>query len=240
MKNVSQNFKNELKNLGRQLDVKITYTTNNTEIILDSETLNSVVLSYEGNLLKSIMKTLVIDSNDAIPKDTEINVKCGILVNSAYEYIDYGNFIVTEINKKEDTNSFEIKSYDKLIYSMKEYETLTITYPCTIGAFITSLATKLGYTVNLTNGANLNLNINSDVFENLGYTYRDVLDDLAEATGTTIYLQNTTLTLGIPTYSGFTVDEESLKDVNVNFGEKYRSCKFNCLKSSRRKRQCIL
>ena len=135
MKNVSQNFKNELKNLGKQIDAKITYTINGTEIVLDSEFLNSVVFSYEGNLLKSVMKSLVIDSNNFIEKGTAINLKCGILVNSAYEYIDYGNFIVTEINKKEDTNSFEIKCYDKLIYTMQNYEPLTITYPCTVQAF---------------------------------------------------------------------------------------------------------
>lgn len=223
MKNVSQNFKNELKKLGKQIDAKITYTINGTEVVLNSEFLNSVVFSYEGNLLKSVMKTLVIDSNNFIEKGTVINLKCGILVNSAYEYIDYGNFIVTEINKKEDTNSFEIKSYDKLIYTMKNYEPLTIAFPCTVQAFITEFATELGFTVDLTNGANLQQIINVDVFENLGYTYRDVLDDLAEVTGTTIFLNGTTLVSGVPTYTGYSIDEENLKDVNVNFGEKYRS-----------------
>ena len=40
----------------------------------------------------------------------------------AYDYIDYGNYIVKEVEKQEDTRSWKITCYDKMLYAMKDYE----------------------------------------------------------------------------------------------------------------------
>lgn len=59
---------------------------------------------------------------------------------------------------------------------------------------------------------------------NIGYKYRDVLDDLSEVTGSCICINNNDeLELRYINNTNDTIDEEFFKDINVNFGEKYRS-----------------
>ena len=53
MKTHTSDYKNQLKEFGREIDSKIIYTINGTTITLGKEQLNSVVPHYNGNVLKS-------------------------------------------------------------------------------------------------------------------------------------------------------------------------------------------
>ena len=90
MKAHSNEFKEEIKMLGKQQDVRITYMINDEQITLGSEDINSVSPNYEASLLQTVMKVLDIDSNTDIPLGTEIKFEYGLLVNGIYEYLDYG------------------------------------------------------------------------------------------------------------------------------------------------------
>lgn len=188
MKAHSNEFKEEIKTLGRQQTVRITYTLNNETKIINSEDINSATPNYEGNLLKSVMKELDLDSNIDIPKDTEIKFEYGLLTNGEYEYLNYGNYIVYSSEKQEDTLSYNIKCYDKLLYSMKDYEELDIVYPKTIKQYLIALCTKIGLEFKDSTFANQDREITNDLFKGLNYTYRDVLDQIAETTGGCICL----------------------------------------------------
>lgn len=205
MKTHTQNFKEEIKLLGKQQEVKITYTLNNEQIELTSEDINSITPYYEGSLLKSVMKQLDIDSNINIPEGTEIRFKYGLLVNGEYEYLDYGNYIVYTSEKQEDTGSYSLVCYDKMLYFMKDYESLGLTYPVTVREYIIALCTKLGLTFKNANDTfpNYDKQLTSDLFEGIGFTYRDVADDLAEAIASTICLDIN--------------DEVELRDINTAY-----------------------
>lgn len=253
MKAHSNEFKEEIKMLGKQQDVRITYIINDEQITLGSEDINSATPNYEASLLKSVMKVLDLDTNTDIPLGTEIKFEYGLLVNGVYEYLDYGNYIVYSSEKQEDTLSYKIKCYDKMLYAMKDYEKLDITYPCTIETFLSKLCEKIGLKLNTdvakTNEgtkltaklsiilgkqhpSNLSKELTDDVFTDIGYTYRDVLDDIAEVTASTLYVIDDTLYLGQIKATNDTINEEYINDTNVNFGEKYRTNKFYCIKSS--------
>ena len=60
MKTHTSAFKNKIKEFGRELDGKITYTISGTTTVLGNEMLNSVSPHYEGAILKSVMKQLSI------------------------------------------------------------------------------------------------------------------------------------------------------------------------------------
>lgn len=221
MKLHTSNFKNAIKKLGMQQNVKITYTINETTTVLTGEDINEITSFYNGNLLKSIMKELVIDSNSDIAINTEIKFEYGVLVNDSYEFISFGKYIVYS-SEKEDDNSYEIKCYDKMLYSMKDYEELTVEYPITINNFLSALCTKIGLTLKASTYANMSKQLTYDVFKGIGYTYRDVLDDIAEVTGGTICISSDDkVEIRYINNTNDTIDEEYLKDVNVNFGKKY-------------------
>ena len=97
-------FKEQIKEMGRELDSIITYG----EAVLGNEQLNAVTPSFQGGILKSVMKQLDIDSNIPIPVGTILNYKFGVKVNEEYEYVDFGNYVVKDVEKQEDTMSYKI------------------------------------------------------------------------------------------------------------------------------------
>ncbi len=218
-------FKNNIKTLGREIDVKITYEEDSEEVVLGSEELNSAVLSYQSDILKSVMRQLEIDSNTEISVDTVLNFSFGVKVGNSYEYLDYGTFIVKEVEKQEDLNSWKITCYDKMLYAMKDYEEVEATYPCTIHDYILAICNKLGLTFKNENETfpNYNREIASDLYKDLGYTYRDVLDELAQVTASTICINEDDgeLELRYINATNDTIDEHFFKDINVKFGQKY-------------------
>lgn len=234
MKSHSNKFKEEIKMIGKQQSVRITYKENNVTKTLTDEDINSVTPNYEANLLKSVMKVLELDSNISIPKDTEIKFEYGLLVNEAYEYLNYGNYIVAkEPEKQEDTLSYKITCYDKMLYSMKDYEHIDIPYPCTIKQYLVALCNKIGLQFKDSDFANASRQITSELFmtinedgtySSMGYTYRDVLDQIAETTGGCICLTlDDKVEVRYINETNDTIDEEYINDTNVNFGEKYRT-----------------
>ena len=228
-------FKDNICLFGRQLDTKISYTLNNESIELGSEDLNSVSPHYEGGILKSVMRQLDIDSNVSIPVDTEINCQFGCAIGEdengvVYEYINMGNYVVYSVEKKEDTDSYMITCYDKMILSMVDYSSMSITYPITIRSYINAICTHLGLTFKNASDtfANYNKEIPVELYlteteGSLGYTFRDVLDELAQVTASTICINEVDDELEIRyiTDTDDTIDEEYLKDINVKFGNKF-------------------
>lgn len=225
MKKHTASFKEEIKTLGKQQKVQLIYD----DRILDDEIINMVTYHYEGDLLKSIMKGLEIDININIPLGSEIGLKYGLLVNGAYEYIDYGKYIVYEVEKQEDTGSYNIICYDKLLYSMKPYEKMNVSYPISIEDYLKTICSHLqiDYSDKNQNFVNYSKIIPTELYldnlgTDLGYTFRDVLDEIAQATASVICINNDDeLEVRYINDTGDTIDEEYLKDVNVNFGQKY-------------------
>lgn len=230
MKTHTSDLKNNIKRIGRVLDSKITYTLDNEEIVLGMTDLNSVTPSYTTSLLKSVMKQLDIDSNVEIPEGTVINYRLGVLVNGSFEYLNYGNYVVHKVEKQEDVRSYKITCYDKMLYAMKDYEAMNITYPITIRDYIGAIATHLGLTFANTSDtfANYNREIAAELYldsegNSLGYTFRDVLDELAQVTASNICINEETDELEVRyiTNTNDTINEEFFKDINVTFKEKY-------------------
>ena len=229
MKTITNDYKENIKLFGRQINCIVTYQENNEVIELGEDELNSITLNYDGNILKSVMKQLEIDCNVDIPVGTILNYQFGVLVDDEYEYINYGNYVVKNTEKQEDTNSYKILCYDKMLYSMKDYESMGITYPITIRNYINTICTHLGLTFKNINDtfANYNKQIHNELYldsegNSLGYTFRDVLDELAQVTGSVICIDdNDNLEIRYASNSNVTIDEDTLKDRNINFDKKY-------------------
>ena len=229
MKTHTNAFKDNIKTLGRELDSKISFELGGQTIELGGELLNSITPHYEADILKSVMKQLDIDSNVEIPVGMEFNYQFGLKVGNTYEYLDFGNYIVYSVEKQEDTKSYKIVAYDKMLYSMKDYEDLGVTYPVTIRDYITALCDKIGLTFANENDTFVNYDkeILNELYldtegNSLNYTYRDVLDELAGVTASIICINgDDEVEIRYPSTTGDTINEEYLKDINVNFGEKY-------------------
>ena len=220
MKAHTSNYKQQIKEMGRELDSIITFG----DTVLRGKQLNAVTPSFQSAILKSAMKQLDIDSNVLIPIGTILKYQFGVKVNGEYEYIDFGNYIVKSVEKQEDTMSYKIVCYDKMLLSMYEYKSLDVVYPISVRDYINELCNHIGLVFANANDefANYDKIIQSDLYKDLGYTYRDVFDELAQVTASTICLNdNDEVEIRYINDTNDTIDEEYLKDVNVNFGEKF-------------------
>lgn len=225
MRKHTDEFKINIKSFGRELDSKLTYQIEGESIELGSEELNSVTPSFQSNILKSAMRVLEIDCSIDIPLGTLVNYKLGTLIDEEYEYLDYGNYIVYSSEKQEDTNSYKIVCYDMMLKSMVEYKELQGgMFPMTIHDYLINLCEDIGLSFQNENEVfpNSDKVIESDLYKNLGYTYRDVFDELAQVTASTICVnENDRIELRYITETNDTIDEEFFSDINVTFGEKY-------------------
>ena len=234
MKTHTNGFKQQISLLGKEIDNKVTYTIGNEEIELGNDDLNSIIPVYESGILKSAMKELDLDSNVDIPIGTTINYQFGLKVNNEYEYLDYGNYIVYSSEKQEDTDSYNIVCYDKMLNFMKEYENLEITYPISVRDYINTICTEIGidfanandifvnYNKNITKEFYLEYDSDSQEYKSMGYTYRDVLNELAQITASTICInKDDKLEIRYITDTNDTINSDYMKDTNVNFGETY-------------------
>lgn len=183
MRKHTKEFKSSISTFGRELDSKITVL--GTELTLEKEDLFSITPITNSTLLKSVMKEVDFESKKQIGIGQEINVKSGVKVNGEYEYIDYGNYSVYKSEYRAETNTYSHICYDKMLKTMIDYTPLDITYPINLREYITAIATKCGLEFADKNSAfaNYNTSINEDHFSNGNYTFRDVLDYIAQLVG---------------------------------------------------------
>lgn len=219
----SQDFKNAISTYGREVKHKITYWQNYEEVELeDILSINSIT---NADLLKTVMKELDFNSKKQLDKGTIIKYQLGIKVNDEYEYLNFGEYIVKENDWNADTNSFAHVCYDMMLNTMIDYYTPTsITFPITVNMFIKRLVYELGFEF-----ANYNLPfcnsetlINEDHFSNGNYTFRDVLDYLAEIVGGFIIInKDGEIEIKYPTVTNEIFNGDFLRDVNITFKNKY-------------------
>lgn len=147
MKQVSTNYKNQIKELGREIDSIITYynhyqviTENNkfiltedgqkilTEQIKDDSSVNitaediySCKVITHGDLLKTMMKEFDFEVKQDIKVGSIVSYKFGLKVNNSIEYVDYGMFIVNQKEYNEDRQTYSYVAYDKMLFTMIPY-----------------------------------------------------------------------------------------------------------------------
>ncbi|MEI3530691.1 MAG: hypothetical protein V8Q75_06525 [Bacilli bacterium] len=217
----TEGFKNQIKELGREIDSRITYG-NNT---ITAEQLFSVSPITNANILKSVMKQLDFESSVEVPKNTVVKYEFGLKVNGEYEYLDYGKFIVYSCEYNEDTKTYNHVCYDGMLKTMKDYKSLQNgTFPMTVREYINNLCLDcdLIFGNSTEEFANYDQIINEDLYSNLDYTYRDIMDELAQVTASSICINNDDMVeVRYITDTSDEIDEEYFKDKNVKFGEKY-------------------
>ena len=225
MRTHTVDFKEEIKNPGRQIDSIITYDGGS----LSASDLKNVKPILNSEILKSVMKGLNFDSYRELNEGLEINYQFGLWIPSReeYEYLDYGNYIVYSKELNEDTGIWSYKCYDKMVYAMVDYEPFGITFPITVRNYINAFATHLGLTFKNINDefTNYNKEINEDHYigsegEKIGFSIRDIFDEISSVVAGSLIVNNDDeLEIKYFTETNDIIDEHYLKDVNVKFGK---------------------
>lgn len=193
----------------------------------DKETINSVNPLFNASLFKTTCKSIQIECKNKIPVGTYLKVEIGVYKpnEDKYEYLDYGDYLVNEEPVYQaDSNDYLVTGYDKMIESMVSYDDspLSITFPIKHKDFVIAICDKFNWKYNLIDYPNANKNIAKDFYKGQNLTYRDVLDDLNGVCGGNFMFDlNNNLIWKRPTETNEIVEDDDLKDVNVDFSEKY-------------------
>lgn len=218
MINVDDNFKVDIRTYGRQFDLKL--KANNEELTGDD--LNYIKPSFNTSLFKTIMHQIEIDSNVYIPNKTKITGKIGVKVNEkTYNYIDLNTYYVKSCKRQEDTNSYRILAYTKMQEAMLDNE-LTLTDKLTVKDYLIAVCQKLNWSTEIPETfINSDKLIDPTLHIGIGYTYRDVLDEIATITCSFLLFKGEKLYLLYLTETNQNIDESYLDEDNVTIGEKY-------------------
>ena len=210
---------------------------------IKSEDINELRYYFDGALYCSVMRCLEVK----LKGNWTSKVKKGLLLDSVTltlthpegdsARIIYGGYIVAEEPEYDAAqNTTSVIAYDELYPSMQPYAmSLDWTNGITVKNYLIAILNKLGiaYDENsLKLMANADVKITSEKFIDIendntesAYTYRDVLDEIAKASGVTFGFKNSIggdpfkLYAIKPTESGYIIDESNLHSVSV--GAKY-------------------
>ena len=148
MKQVSAEYKRQIKELGREIDSIITYYNHyqvitednhyiltedgqkilteqikqNSSMNITAEDIYTCKVITHGNLLKTMMKEFDFEVKQDIKIGSIVSYKFGVKVNGSYEYVDYGMFIVNKKEFNEDTQTYSYVAYDKMLFTMVPYK----------------------------------------------------------------------------------------------------------------------
>ena len=265
MRTISENFREALRGI-RELNALVTYQSEDTSFAITTEIgqditteLSEIITTelgdiiYQGEqiiklnplfsveLFKTMCKSVAIETRSEIPVGTWLNVKIGVMVGNSYEFLDFGDYLITECKYEADTNSYNILAYDKMVEAMIPYD-LSITYPITIKNLLINIFTKLGWEYELEAFINQDKTLTKDLFSNQDLTFRDVLDNISQVIVGNIGFDGKVakikyiVPLGSSTQIPFEIPqtlnvfgasednyitEQDLKDTNVTINEKY-------------------
>ena len=188
------------------------------------EDINNMTVQNLNNT-KNKFLTAFYNKED-ISKASTLNIELGVKVNNSleYEYLDYGEYVIYNIEEKIDTNSYKLTLYDNLIKTHIEYD-LNLSFPMTVLDLLQAICNRFEFNLMTTNFANANEIIDVDKYTGLNYTFRDILDEIAGTAGGFIKIRGNNLYVCYPTDTGEIIDENDLEKLTI--GDKFGP--YNCV-----------
>lgn len=209
---------------------------------ITQEDINEIRYYFDGALYRSVMRCLEVK----LKGDWTAKAKKGLLLDSFKikathpegdsATIGYGGFYIAEAPEYDAAqNLTSVIAYDELYQSMRPYTASLWQSGITVKNYLIAILNKLGINYD-TNSFNLMANadkvITSEKYLDIendsteaAYTYRDILDEIAKASGVTFVFKNSLggdpfkLYAIKPTESGYVIDESNLRSVTI--GAKY-------------------
>lgn len=129
---------------------------------------HSLTLEILGNLTKSISLSI----------ENTIKPYIGVDVGGVFEYVQYQDFLITEISYSDTTNLTKILATDSLVKLNKEYTDINV-YPLTLKAYLENVLTSCGLSLENTTFFNSDFVLTEQKIANLTLA-RDIVSKVAE------------------------------------------------------------
>jgi hypothetical protein len=141
-----------------------------------------------------------------------------------YNYKEYGTYIIKEAMYDDESSTLNLECYDLMIQSMVPYD-LILPYPesteesgITVKDLLDAVCNRFGWNIGYDTFTNSDVVIDGEKFDS-SYTFRDILDQIAQVAAGVISFKGNSLCVLYPTSSGETIDPTNLQSLTI--GEKY-------------------
>ena len=220
MKNVTDNFKNDIRTYGRQFDFEVKIN----DVDVSEDDVNYIKPSFNTSLFKTVMHKIEIDTKNEILVKSRITLKAGVKVNQPdYEYISYNTYrTINPSERQEDINSYVSVAYDRMVESMIEYD-LEILEKIKLREYLIRICQRLGWNTKNIPATFINSEKLIDPTLHIGirYTFRDVLDEIATISCSFLLFINDEFCMLYPGETNEKIDESYLNEDSITIGEKY-------------------
>ena len=195
---VDQATKDALQAPVKQLRSEVSYTENDETTTLTSEDrIISIKKEAEGYYFQSTLRKITIVTTGTTMELLDKQVKVDIFVKTGtntWGRLPWGSFNITEATVSEDKGTTTYTGYDG-VYALqtRTYVGGELEFPTTVEELAEAMATSMGIELDqdLSTLPNHDAPISEDLWANItGTTYRDILDEIAGATGTIAEISN--------------------------------------------------
>lgn len=154
----------------RSGDDLITFTIETGSLVVGGTALRKLTGEYIGT------RSLVGQTVEAF-----VGVR---LPSGDFEDVSLGSFIITQAETVKDRDVVSITAYDKMVYAIIPYMAAAITHPTDVSGLYSQIAGALGLDTATDDIALGDLEIESDLYENISnIAYRDILEEVAALGG---------------------------------------------------------
>ena len=185
-------------------------------------------LNNEGSLNSSVMQMLKVDvEGKANLQGSWLEYKRTVEADSQAGTINHGIFRVIEQEYSVDEDKTTLKMADPMIKTHKEVhaDEFNLSFPTTLGKLFKKVADICELETDVTSFRNSDLVVNRDEWTNTIYTYRNILDHIAQITGLVVGIKEDKLDIWGYEDTGLVISEYRSKTLDV--GEEVG--KFNIL-----------
>lgn len=233
-----------LRSIMRECDIElegVSETIPGAELLVEDDGNGNVIISGsavttsddgDGNVTMNVTGATVSVSNDEVSINTQASIKLekGTEIDSVsvgvkapsgdFSMCDLGGYVINEVEWDKAMNSVVLKCYDEILYSMVPYD-LVVTYPITVGNYLATICNRFGWTLGTTSFVNSDVEIEEEKFDST-YTFRDVLDQIAQVAAGVIGFKDGELCVLYATQTDAVLKAENMiSSDGITIGELY-------------------
>jgi hypothetical protein len=223
MRTVTADFKTAMKAPVKRVTGKLVITAGTDEITANDDLINFTVSGEAIAIGKSVLRKLTATYiGDRTLVGSTIHPVYGVVLpDTSIEYVDMGEFLVTQCVVDKEKETVTLTAYDRMIYTIADYDGASFTFPTTVQGLNDEMMTLLGLNASPATIPFDDLEIDVDLYENIsGTQYRTVVEEIAVLGGNIALINEDDdlvyRSIKTPTNTVETVDYDLLKKLKID------------------------
>ena len=208
-----------MQKAGKRISPKINYDIGDRVIEINQDEIKEAKPFFNSSIVGTVMRGFKIEASKQLP-NVPIYFQNTVKYGNAHANKLIGPYFLKDLPTfNADSKTFSHVLYDNFITTMVDYKQLNISYPTTVLNYFQQLCLACGFTTNITSLPNGDKVIDHDIYKDIGFTYRDIYEDIGQATGTLFSVNNNVVEKCSFSQNKIVINDDLLKNKNISIGE---------------------